>query len=384
MLSTDNIRDATNYDNSIVDIPRVSTAKRISRIYLFPFAINVCPICNRSLHPEYVYFEPIDDRRAVRITGLFCHNCDALFTSDSKLSKMSKHILQQKKILDERYSVKYDTEYPGRIRRTHPSVIYQFWLVREGELVVCSIVSDYHDVSYYERRYLYNSDVALELLQAENTVMLYGNTYTIVRKESFVPYESHNSMQSIRNGIKKDLPELNSKSIVHIYNGRLRCQDIHILRDYCGIIEVNNQKTRFYIQYCFNCLKYYIKLCDYNDYLLRFGFFPFVTEDTDLPSRNRFQNRNDKSTLFKLGYSVSEAVGLTSSQRKNILIYALEAGILDKRRIVDHLEMLITDSRNRFDRTLAVAKWSEDKEFVLNYKLDNHPHVVIAKLIRLR
>jgi len=48
--------------------------------------------------------------------------------------------------------------------------------------------------------------------------------------------------------------------------------------------------------------------------------------------------------------------------------------------VLNYLEMFIKENENSFYKSLAVSKWKEDLNFVLNYKQKEKPLVNIAKI----
>ena len=53
-----------------------------------------------------------------------------------------------------------------------------------------------------------------------------------------------------------------------------------------------------------------------------------------------------------------------------------------KNKILNHLQMLIDTNGKQYKNRFAVLKWEEDKQFVLNYKLQKHPSILIESLHR--
>ena len=54
--------------------------------------------------------------------------------------------------------------------------------------------------------------------------------------------------------------------------------------------------------------------------------------------------------------------------------------IVDKQKVLDYLRMFIRERETNPLMACAVSKWKEDKEFVLQYQLEQHPKVNIARL----
>ena len=60
----------------------------------------------------------------------------------------------------------------------------------------------------------------------------------------------------------------------------------------------------------------------------------------------------------------------------------IDYGIMEHRKILNHIEMLIKTNGQAEKNEIALAKWENDKQFVLNYKLTEKPLVKIGRIER--
>lgn len=130
------------------------------------------------------------------------------------------------------------------------------------------------------------------------------------------------------------------------------------------------------IAYCRHCKKYYITSTSFNLYASKYGM-PLIqiaiaqTQDTKCD----YALWREESVLHFIGYNVSAVHALSAAQRQQILVEALDAGLVTKPHTVAFLEGLIRRNRTRENYRYAVSKWEDDLRFVLDYKVDRQRHV---------
>lgn len=88
-----------------------------------------------------------------------------------------------------------------------------------------------------------------------------------------------------------------------------------------------------------------------------------------------------KSILYKYGYNVKSKLNLSSEQRHIILASVLEADIMNRRQIIDHLTILIERGSKIPKWKDATAKWKNDKDYIQNYKVEDLADVIFQKII---
>ena len=136
--------------------------------------------------------------------------------------------------------------------------------------------------------------------------------------------------------------------------------------------------------YCKTCNKYYItrwqfeQICDLGILMCQ-----MITEDgTRHHSSNQyFDNLNEESILHRSGYNVNSKDDLSVKQRQMIIAMVIESGMRDCNQISNHLTWLINNWRGNQSKQNAIQKWTEDRDFVSNYRKGTH-RAVGVKLIR--
>lgn len=103
---------------------------------------------------------------------------------------------------------------------------------------------------------------------------------------------------------------------------------------------------------------------------------PYNNDTTD-----EFIIEQRESILYKYGYNVQSKTNLSSKQRHIILASVIEANILTRRQIIDHLTTLIERGSKIPNWKNATLKWKEDKYYVQSYKTENLPNAIFDKII---
>ena len=75
-----------------------------------------------------------------------------------------------------------------------------------------------------------------------------------------------------------------------------------------------------------------------------------------------------ESILMQYGYSVSATVDLSDKERHMILAALVDKGIVSKTGILSYLDFFISQRSRQTRYESAIAKWNNDKQFVMNYK----------------
>lgn len=95
---------------------------------------------------------------------------------------------------------------------------------------------------------------------------------------------------------------------------------------------------------------------------------------------NPFACFNTESIMHINGYNVDARNSLSTGERINILIRIIDNGIVSQNDVISHLENLIRINKNNYNMYSAVEKWSEDVEYVRNYKPKNSRNVVVNSI----
>ena len=134
--------------------------------------------------------------------------------------------------------------------------------------------------------------------------------------------------------------------------------------------------------YCKQCKRYTILKEDFKK--IEDVILCEVIDETN-PYNNdtvdEFTLEQRESVLYKYGYNVQSKMNLSSKQRHIILASVIEANILTRRQIIDHLTTLIERGSKIPNWKEATLKWKEDKYYVQSYKTENLPTAIFDKII---
>ena len=143
---------------------------------------------------------------------------------------------------------------------------------------------------------------------------------------------------------------------------------------------IKDSSIGFYAEYCVSCKKYLMNYNDYKSYLSKYKFLPFKIQKEDKAYDNRLDERAEDSPLSRCGYNVAQGNGLTEEARHKILMFIIDHHILEKGQVRDYLNMFINTNGKSANNWYATQKWKADRDFVLEYKLNEHPAVYVAKV----
>ena len=180
-------------------------------------------------------------------------------------------------------------------------------------------------------------------------------------------------------------PQFTSDTTVYVFRDHIMGHSTHMTEEVRVSIKNLNYDSLFYAVYCYDCGKYLMKYEDYEKYLRRFKLFPSQVVFAEQKHNDREFELADESPLFRRGYNVNQQAGLSKEVRREILAYIVDTDpLLNKRKVLDYLESFINrNGRNpRFD--VALRKWEEDKEWLLDYSEKPVRVVVVGKVERFR
>lgn len=360
-------------------------------IFVTPIEFDRCPICGELLKKDYVYGIQISKTECVKIRGNVCYSCKVLFNTYKFLLEKLEKIRINKDAYELRkdYLTHYNKEkYMFQFSKTK-SAFKQYTIAQKGLVESYTVVYDMEKVNKDNHIIHYTDKIALTLIRSERNndkfVQVNGKEYAIVNiKTKRVADEDIN--RDIENVVLKkiyfddQIPELSTKKTVYVYNGNISCHKKHCVEEFRAEIEILGRKMYFYVEYCYDCDKFLIKYNDYKEYLKKYKFFP--AKMNYYGNRYDDYDRAEKSPLYLNGYTVSSSSDLATSDRQYILEFVMKYGILTKRKVLDYLEIFINTNGNKRNMEWAVARWKSDKEFVLNYELDEKPIVCVGKIER--
>lgn len=96
---------------------------------------------------------------------------------------------------------------------------------------------------------------------------------------------------------------------------------------------------------------------------------------------DNFESEQTKSILTQYGYNVQTKKDISKEQRHIILSSIIEAQIMNRRDVTNHLTTLVDRGSKISSWKLATQKWKEDIEYVNSYKINELPDVVFEKII---
>ncbi len=180
----------------------------------------------------------------------------------------------------------------------------------------------------------------------------------------------------------------NKKIVIYVTYGKLGCETKgHKVESAQAIVKAKDtsEPITISIEFCPKCDIYFINYQSLNAYqrkyhilLFRMAIFP--------PHKTLFEGEwgREAHELKILGYSVAANSGLTISERREILTYAIDNNIFDltKYKVKTHLEWLIRRGENNSHWIDSVPEWESDLLFVNNYNSKNEKLFTNAELAR--
>ena len=80
-----------------------------------------------------------------------------------------------------------------------------------------------------------------------------------------------------------------------------------------------------------------------------------------------FSDFAETSIFYKMGYTVSQSVGLTATRRQDILKRAIETGKASKRQVLHFLKQRMNINGMKSGNEIAFRKWKEDFDFISQF-----------------
>ena len=196
-----------------------------------------------------------------------------------------------------------------------------------------------------------------------------------------------NDTNVVLNDEKYDaIPPMDIYSVIVLSN-TLNCSANHKTKDLLAKIPVLNENgeisyLKINASYCFDCKRFTILKNDFiaiKDIVM----CKVIDETSDYPnnSENEFDIEQRRSILFQYGYNVQTKKNLSEKQRHIILSSIIEAQIMNRRDVINHINTLIDRGSKIPSWCNATQKWKEDKKFVSEYKSDSLPEVIFSNII---
>lgn len=100
-----------------------------------------------------------------------------------------------------------------------------------------------------------------------------------------------------------------------------------------------------------------------------------------------FGKWSQESILMQFGYSVSQTDDLPAVQRQKILAAIVDNNVISKSDVISYLNSFIDLRKNQKNADgsmkfrVAIKRWTEDRDFITNYKTGSFKEVQVRKII---
>ena len=132
----------------------------------------------------------------------------------------------------------------------------------------------------------------------------------------------------------------------------------------------NNQPISVNVFHCKQCKKYFINYEALQKYIAK-GLYPALQYSFDRVDDGMLK---DASELMLYGYNVREG-NLTQFERRRILEWIIDSGLLTKAEIIRDLQFKVRYNGNKAGNERARQKWLDDIQFVSQYTRGNNKEI---------
>ncbi|WP_313069736.1 hypothetical protein [Lacrimispora sp.] len=182
-----------------------------------------------------------------------------------------------------------------------------------------------------------------------------------------------------------EIPLIDIYSVI-VLNNTLKCSLNHRSKDLMAKIPVLNESGQIsYLKisasYCFDCERFTILKDDFNA-IKDVVMCKVIDETSERQSNNYDMEMGQKqSILYNYGYNVQTKKNLSEQQRRIILSSVIEANIMNRRDVVNHISTLIERGNKISSWKDATQKWKTDRKFVSEYQSECLPEVIFNNII---
>lgn len=182
-----------------------------------------------------------------------------------------------------------------------------------------------------------------------------------------------------------EIPLIDIYSVIVLSN-TLKCSSNHQSKDLLAKIPVLNESgqisyIRISASYCFDCERFTILKDDFNA-IKDVVMCKVIDETSEGQSNNCDMEMGQKqSILYNYGYNVQTKKNLSGQQRRIILSSVIEANIMNRRDVINHISTLIERGSKISSWKDATQKWKTDRKFVTEYQKDCLPEVIFNNII---
>ena len=174
-----------------------------------------------------------------------------------------------------------------------------------------------------------------------------------------------------------------SKNILYVYKGFIKCQrDHHNLTSVNAKLLTKNGKPIYLnVNYCKDCKQFFISYSEYLHYRAMYGV---LIAKIVMISNGEYSSDIDylaaESPLKLCGYSVSQAEGLTTQARQDLLRELIELDIIKKTEVIRYLSWFIQMNGQKFGNEIARSKWESDLDYVRGLNTTKQDTHLIAEI----
>lgn len=200
-------------------------------------------------------------------------------------------------------------------------------------------------------------------------------------------FEFENTNICLNKDKYETISQLDIYSVIVLSNTRMCSINNHRTSDVTAklpVLDKDGNVTYFQLHasYCFECNRFTILKSDFN-VIKDIVICKVIDETTEYQNEisDDFEIEQKESILTQYGYNVQTQKDLSEQQRHMILSSLIEAHIMTRREIIDHITTLIDRGSKIPKWKLATQKWREDRQFVGEYKSEELPNVIFDKII---
>lgn len=368
--------------------------KTPTKIETLDIPAEVCPHCAAPLTDSFTQV-PVGNNKKAKVPGLECRKCRVLFVVVSRL-KSIRNLLQdninaknmtlngdslwnyseiRKKEKQREKFLKKLTQKREILSRINGSIML---VTLKNENEKCDyVITNCREPQLYPnvRIIRYSTPLARELI----TSIYHSKKHIVIKDKEFK--------------VERPYYPSYSKESGQVFPIELMPSEIRIKSDggYSTSIKNNYEEVVDVLLYSPFTKRYEIAHATYNhaecECFMDIGIFrtfihkygrpelPINIGVPSFPGRNFDELRNE-SILHIYGYSVSEADGLTESQRHELLAEIVDLQLMTTSHVVYLLDFFVkthTSDRDYYARD----KWERDKHYISNYKVNPNRFLIV-------
>lgn len=173
---------------------------------------------------------------------------------------------------------------------------------------------------------------------------------------------------------EKNGPRFRAKeNILYVHVGSIKCmRNKHDIECVTGVIKnARGNQVTLNINHCKECDIFFISYDEYLYYRQLYGALICKIKMVEYSGDKQLKTvpRQEESRLIQCGYNVNHLDDLTSCERQQTLLEIIQNNILEKYEVINYLNTFIRVNGAKQYMSEAVAKWSEDLEYVRNINI---------------